>query len=85
MSAADKDLRDDERFCRKAQGIDRFRDKRRNDMLINAILERKNAAAGGGFTGKSAVTVLTVALAVALPQIVHADAGAPGCVQWLPM
>ena len=54
-------------------------------MLINAILERKNAAAGVRFTVKSAVTVLTVALAVALPQIVHAVAGAPGGVQWLPM
>ena len=51
-------------------------------MLLNAYFERKEIAAGARFTVKSAVTLAIVALAVALPQIVHAAAGG---MQWLPM
>lgn len=54
-------------------------------MLLNAVLERKNAKTGVRISVKSAVTVAVIALAVALPQIVHIVAGAQGGVQWLPM
>ena len=54
-------------------------------MLLNAYFERKEIAAGARFTVKSAVTLAIVALAIALPQIVHAAAGAAGGMQWLPM
>ena len=54
-------------------------------MLLNAYFERKEIAAGARFTVKSAVTLAIIALAVALPQIVHAAAGAAGGMQWLPM
>ena len=54
-------------------------------MLIETVLERKRAKAGVRLTVKTAVAALVVALAVALPQIVHLVAGASGGVRWLPM
>lgn len=54
-------------------------------MLIETVLERKRAKSGVRLTVKTAVAALVVALAVALPQIVHLVAGASGGVRWLPM
>lgn len=54
-------------------------------MLIETVLERKRAKSGVRLTVKTAVAAFVVALAVALPQIVHLVAGASGGVRWLPM
>lgn len=53
--------------------------------MIEAVLERKNVKAGAKLTIKSLVALCVVALAVALPQIVHLVAGAEGGMRWLPM
>lgn len=53
--------------------------------MIEAVLERKNVKAGAKLTIKSLVALGVVALAVALPQIVHLVAGAEGGMRWLPM
>lgn len=53
-------------------------------MLENALTKR-NYSIKIKFTIKSLVSLGLVALAVILPQIVHAAAGQSGGVQWLPM
>ena len=53
-------------------------------MLENA-LTKKGYSLKLKITIKSLVSLGIIALAVALPQIVHAILGAPGGVQWLPM
>lgn len=53
--------------------------------MIDAVLTRRNADLKTKITVKSAVSVGIVALAVILPQIVHALLGAAGGAQWLPM
>ncbi len=53
--------------------------------MIEAVLERKNVKAGAKLTIKSLVALGVVALAAALPQIVHLVAGAEGGMRWLPM
>ena len=54
-------------------------------MLIDIVLERKNARTGVRISVKAAVAALVIALAVALPQLVHLVAGASGGMKWLPM
>ena len=53
--------------------------------MIDAILTRRNATFKTKITVKSLVSIALIALAVILPQIVHAAIGAPGGVKWLPM
>lgn len=53
--------------------------------MIEAILTRRNATVKTKITVKSLISAVLIALAVILPQIVHAALGAPGGVQWLPM
>lgn len=53
--------------------------------MLDAILTRKCATVKGRITVKSIVAVFVVALAVALPQLVHLVAGSAGGVKWLPM
>lgn len=53
--------------------------------MLEIILSRKNVNLGVKVSVKSAISVLIVALAVGLPQLVHIIAGAAGGVQWLPM
>ena len=53
--------------------------------MLDAVLTRKNVSFKLKITVKTLVSAGVVALAVALPQIVHAVLGAPGGVQWLPM
>lgn len=53
--------------------------------MIDGILTQKRVAHKYIFAIKSAVSLLTIALAVLLPQIVHIVAGAPGGAKWLPM
>lgn len=53
--------------------------------MIDAILTRRNATFKTKITVKSLVSAALIALAVILPQIVHAAIGAPGGVKWLPM
>ena len=50
-------------------------------MLIETVLERKRAKTGVRLTVKAAVAAFVIALAVALPQIVHLTAGASGGVR----
>lgn len=53
--------------------------------MIDAVLSRKNVSFKLRITVKMLISAGVVALAVALPQIVHAALGAPGGMQWLPM
>ena len=53
-------------------------------MFENALTLR-NVTAGRKFTYKTLVSAGLIALAVILPQLVHAALGQPGGVQWLPM
>lgn len=53
-------------------------------MLENALVHRK-CSVKVKITVKSLVAAGLVALAVALPQIIHLALGQPGGVQWLPM
>lgn len=53
--------------------------------MIESILERKHAGARARITAKALITLFVVALAVALPQMVHLVTGAPGGVKWMPM
>lgn len=53
-------------------------------MFENALTLR-NVTAGKKITYKTLVSVGLIALAVILPQLVHAVLGQPGGVQWLPM
>lgn len=53
--------------------------------MIDAILAGRNAGVKTRITVKSLVSAALIALAVILPQIVHAAVGASGGVKWLPM
>lgn len=53
-------------------------------MFENALALRK-VSFGKKIAAKTAVSLLVIALAVALPQIVHIALGQPGGVKWLPM
>ena len=53
--------------------------------MLENILTRKNCSLKIKMAVKSLLSVGLVALAVILPQIVHAALGASGGVQWLPM
>lgn len=53
-------------------------------MFENALTLR-NVTVGKKITYKTLVSVGLIALAVILPQLVHAALGQPGGVQWLPM
>ncbi len=53
-------------------------------MLENA-LTYYNVSAGKKIAVKTLISAGLVALAVALPQLVHLALGQPGGVQWLPM
>lgn len=53
--------------------------------MIENVLSAKSVTAGKKVTVRSLVIVGVIALAVALPQLVHLTIGQPGGVQWLPM
>ena len=53
--------------------------------MLENFLVRKNVKTGAKLSVKAAVSLFVMALAAALPQLVHLIAGAPGGVQWLPM
>lgn len=53
--------------------------------MIESVLVKRNATVKTKITVKSLLSALFVAMAVILPQIVHAALGQPGGVQWLPM
>lgn len=53
--------------------------------MLDAVLSRKNASVKTKLTVKSLVSFALIALAVALPQLVHLAAGSAGGVKWLPM
>ncbi|MBR1481929.1 MAG: hypothetical protein IJ598_03055 [Ruminococcus sp.] len=53
--------------------------------MLDAILTQKQTSATGKITLKAILSVGLIALAVALPQIVHIALGQPGGVQLLPM
>ncbi|MDE6104090.1 MAG: hypothetical protein K2G38_00170, partial [Clostridia bacterium] len=53
--------------------------------MIETVLAKKNYSAKTKITVKSLISAGLVALAVILPQIIHAAQGAAGGVQWLPM
>lgn len=53
--------------------------------MLEGILQRKNVAQKTKITIKGVVSVSLVALAVLLPQFVHAVAGSQGGMTWLPM
>ena len=53
--------------------------------MLEAVLTKKGYSRKIKLTVKSLVSLGIIALAVALPQIVHALAGASGGVEWLPM
>ncbi|MDE5721416.1 MAG: hypothetical protein K2I30_01565 [Clostridia bacterium] len=53
--------------------------------MIESALVKKNYSAKTRITVKSLISAALVALAVILPQIIHAAFGASGGVQWLPM
>lgn len=53
--------------------------------MIESVLVRKNCSVKLKITVKSLISVGLVALAVALPQIIHVALGQAGGVQWLPM
>lgn len=53
--------------------------------MIEGVLVRKNVALKTKITVKGLISVLLIASAVLLPQIVHLVGGVPGGVKWLPM
>ena len=53
--------------------------------MLENVLVRKGLSLKIKISIKAAISVLIVALAVGLPQLVHLAAGAPGGVKWLPM
>lgn len=53
--------------------------------MIESVLTKRNCSLKLKITVKSIISVGIVALAVALPQLVHLIAGQAGGVQWLPM
>ncbi len=53
--------------------------------MIDSVLKRKNLGMSARITVKSAIGVVLVTLAVALPQFVHIVSGAQGGMTWLPM
>lgn len=53
--------------------------------MVENVLVLKNCSVKTKITAKSLISVALVALAVALPQIIHLAAGFAGGVQWLPM
>ena len=53
--------------------------------MIESVLAKKNYSAKTKITVKSLISAGLVALAVILPQIIHAAQGSAGGVQWLPM
>ncbi|MDE7181623.1 MAG: hypothetical protein K2O41_01145, partial [Clostridia bacterium] len=53
--------------------------------MIESVLAKKNYSAKTKITVKSLISAGLVALAVILPQIIHAAFGSAGGVQWLPM
>ena len=53
--------------------------------MLESVLEKKKFSLKVKLSIKSLVSVGCVALAVILPQLVHAALGATGGVQWLPM
>ena len=53
--------------------------------MIESVLTRKNVSVKLKITVKMLVSTGIIALAIGLPQLVHAVAGAQGGAQWLPM
>ncbi len=53
--------------------------------MIENVLVKRNCSLKVKITVKSLISLGIVALAVALPQLVHIIAGQPGGVKWLPM
>ena len=53
--------------------------------MIESVLTRKNVSVKLKITVKMLVSAGIIALAIGLPQLVHAVAGAQGGAQWLPM
>ena len=53
--------------------------------MLENVLVKKNLSLKIKLSIKSLVSLVCVALAVILPQLVHAVLGTPGGVQWLPM
>ena len=53
--------------------------------MLENILVSKNVSARARITAKTFIAAALIALAVALPQIVHIAAGAAGGMTWLPM
>lgn len=53
--------------------------------MIESVLTRKNVSVKLKITVKMSVSAGIIALAIGLPQLVHAVAGAQGGAQWLPM
>lgn len=53
--------------------------------MLEQILQRRNVSLKMRVTVKGLVALLVVALAAALPQLVHFAAGQAGGVRWLPM
>ena len=53
--------------------------------MLENFLVRKNVKTGAKLSVKAAVSLFVMALAAALPQLVHLVAGASGGMTWLPM
>lgn len=53
--------------------------------MIDAILSNRGASVKARITVKTLISAVVIALAVALPQLLHVASGAAGGVRWLPM
>lgn len=53
--------------------------------MIDAILSNRGASVKTRITVKTLISAVVIALAVALPQLLHVASGAAGGVKWLPM
>lgn len=53
--------------------------------MIDGILAKRNASTKACITVKTLISLVVIAMAVALPQILHVATGAAGGVKWLPM
>lgn len=53
--------------------------------MIDGILAKRNASTKACITVKTLISLVVIAIAVALPQILHVATGAAGGVKWLPM
>lgn len=53
--------------------------------MIESVLNRKGYSAKAKITLKSLISTGLIALAIVLPQVVHAIAGSSGGMKWLPM